>query len=71
MSHLGSRDIQCGIHYPQPIHLMQAFDFLGYKEGDFPVSEELAGRILSLPMFPEITDEQVKEVAEAISVFYG
>ena len=50
---------------------MQAFDFLGYKEGDFPVSEELADRILSLPMFPEITDEQVEEVAEAISVFYG
>lgn len=71
MSQLGSRDIQCGIHYPQPIHLMQAFDFLGYKEGDFPVSEELAGRILSLPIFPEISDEQVEEVAEAIRVFYG
>jgi dTDP-4-amino-4,6-dideoxygalactose transaminase len=52
------------IHYPIPVHLQPAFADLGYKAGDFPVSEALAGRVLSLPMFPELTDAEIKRVAE-------
>jgi dTDP-4-amino-4,6-dideoxygalactose transaminase len=55
-----------GIHYPTPIHLHPAYEHLGYKKGAFPVAERLARRILSLPMFPEITVEQIDYVVEEI-----
>ena len=55
--------IQCGVHYPIPVHLQPAYRDLGYKAGDFPVSEEAAGQVLSLPMFPEMTAAQIAEVA--------
>jgi dTDP-4-amino-4,6-dideoxygalactose transaminase len=54
------------IHYPIPIHLQKAYAHLGYKEGDFPVSEAAAKRILSLPMFPELSDEQIMYVCDTI-----
>jgi dTDP-4-amino-4,6-dideoxygalactose transaminase len=63
---LESRQIQFGIHYPQPIHLSQAHADLGYKRGDFPVSELVCERILSLPIYPELTRAQVEEVAAAV-----
>jgi dTDP-4-amino-4,6-dideoxygalactose transaminase len=63
---LESRQIQYGIHYPQPIHLSQAHADLGYKRGDFPVSESVCERILSLPIYPELTRSQVEEVAAAV-----
>ena len=58
------------IHYPIPNHLQKALDYLGYKKGDFPVTEMLADRILSLPIYPEMTDEQVIFVSERISEFF-
>lgn len=63
---LREREIASGIHYPGPLHLQPAYEYLGHKKGDFPVGELCADEILSLPMFPELTDEMVDEVAEAV-----
>jgi dTDP-4-amino-4,6-dideoxygalactose transaminase len=63
MSELG---IETGIHYPVPIHLQSAYDFLGHRPGDFPVSEEFSGRCLSLPIYPEMTNVQVHAVTQAL-----
>lgn len=62
MEHLKSVKIGCGIHYPIPLHMQPALKYLGYKEGDFPISERSASKMVSLPIFPEITDEQIDEV---------
>jgi dTDP-4-amino-4,6-dideoxygalactose transaminase len=64
------KGISTGIHYPIPIHLLEAYKDLGYKVGDFPVTEEYANKILSLPMFPELSHEQVEYVAKSIIEFY-
>ncbi|GAB4420919.1 MAG: DegT/DnrJ/EryC1/StrS family aminotransferase [Bacteriovoracaceae bacterium] len=56
--------VSTGVHYPTPLHMQPALKFLGHKEKDFPVSYESAGRILSLPIFPEITDQQINHVME-------
>ena len=66
---LKDRDIDSGVHYPVPIHLQPCYSGLGYREGDFPAAEGCAGEILSLPMYPEITEEQVCSVADAIGAF--
>jgi dTDP-4-amino-4,6-dideoxygalactose transaminase len=63
---LSEAGVQTGIHYPVPVHLQPAYASMGHKPGDFPESERQAARVLSLPMFPELTDEQIKRVAEAI-----
>ncbi|MCO5062884.1 MAG: DegT/DnrJ/EryC1/StrS family aminotransferase [Rhizobiaceae bacterium] len=63
---LTKANIQSGLHYPIPVHLQKAHEDLGHKAGDFPVSEKAAAEVLSLPLFPEMTDEQVRTVAEAI-----
>ncbi|MCA9734468.1 MAG: DegT/DnrJ/EryC1/StrS family aminotransferase [Deferribacteres bacterium] len=70
LSYLQSRGISAGIHYPIPIHLQPAYADLGYKTGDFPVTEHYAREIVSLPMFPELRDEQINYVAEAIMEFH-
>ena len=57
------------IHYPIPIHLQEAYADLGYKRGDFPVSERVAGEILSLPMFPHMRREQIQYVCESLKEF--
>ena len=68
---LKENGIQCGIHYPIPIHLQPVYRRLyGYSEGDFPNSETLSNTVLSLPMFPELTDDEVSFVCEKISDFY-
>jgi dTDP-4-amino-4,6-dideoxygalactose transaminase len=54
--------IQTGIHYPIPLHLQPAFKFLGHKKGDLPVAEKAASTILSLPIFPELSEEQIEHV---------
>jgi dTDP-4-amino-4,6-dideoxygalactose transaminase len=64
--HLKARDISTGIHYPIPLHLQPAYRHLGHKEGDFPITEECARQVLSLPMYPELTQSQMEEVARAI-----
>ena len=69
--HLDARGIHTGIHYPIPIHLQQAYEDLGYGEGDFPETERLAKRVLSLPMFPELRREQIERVAEEIKGFFA
>ena len=63
---LRARQIQSGIHYPVPAHLQEACASLGYKAGDFPVTEAAAPRILSLPMFAELTEAQIDYVAETV-----
>lgn len=67
--YLADRGIGTGVHYPVPIHLQEASTFLGYRHGDFPVTERLAGEVVSLPMYAELTDAQVDTVAEAVSGF--
>ncbi len=64
---LHAQGIQTGIHYPTPVHLLPAFADLGYRQGQFPQSEQAADEVLSLPMFPELTPAQCEEVAQAIS----
>jgi dTDP-4-amino-4,6-dideoxygalactose transaminase len=68
--HLSAAGIQTGIHYPKPIHLQEAYVDLGCHEGDFPQTERLAGRILSLPMFPELSEEQIDRVAVEVRKFF-
>ena len=65
-SRLAARSIQTGVHYPIPIHLQPAYAALGYKAGDLPVTERLSERVLSLPLFAELTDAQQVTVAAAI-----
>jgi dTDP-4-amino-4,6-dideoxygalactose transaminase len=60
---LADKGISCAIHYPIPVHLQEAYRFLGCDEGSFPVSERCAQEFLSLPMFPELTKEQIQCVA--------
>ncbi len=64
---LNAAGVQTGIHYPVPIHLQPAYASMGHKPGDFPEAERQAQRVLSLPMFPELTDEQIEKVTESIS----
>jgi dTDP-4-amino-4,6-dideoxygalactose transaminase len=63
---LNAVGISTGIHYPIPIHLQPAFSYLGYRRGDLPRTEQIADRLLSLPMFPELIPEQVSKVAEVV-----
>lgn len=65
-AHLAERHIQTGVHYPVPVHLQPAYRDLGYRVGDFPVAESVAREILSLPLFPEMTEQQVQEVADVL-----
>jgi len=67
--YLKEREIGWSIYYPKPLHLQKCFEYLGYKEGDFPVAEAVAKEILALPIYPEITDDEVDYVCDAISAF--
>ena len=70
MKFLEEKGISTGIHYPIPLHLQPAFKSLGYKRGDLPVCEKLSGEIFSLPIFPEITDEQIDYVVQSVKEYY-
>lgn len=70
-AYLQAKGIGTAIHYPMPVHLQPAYRRLGYLPGSLPVTERLAGRILSLPMFPGVTEEQVAAVCGAIRNFYN
>jgi dTDP-4-amino-4,6-dideoxygalactose transaminase len=63
---LGDQGVQTGIHYPIPVHLQKAYADLGYKAGDFPHSERIADEVLSLPMFPELSERQLNQVVVAL-----
>jgi dTDP-4-amino-4,6-dideoxygalactose transaminase len=70
-SHLRSRGIGVGLHYPQPPHLSPAYAALGFGEGAFPLSEALSRELLSLPLFPGMTDEQLDTVVAAVTRFFA
>jgi dTDP-4-amino-4,6-dideoxygalactose transaminase len=71
IDHLGSRDIGVGIHYPTPVHLQGAYQFLGLSQGAYPNAEHMANEIISLPMYPELTEEQIRTVVNAVKEFYA
>ena len=68
--YLKSKEIGTSIYYPVPLHLQKCFEYLGYKKGDFPVAEKLCETVLALPMFPELTENEVSFVCESIKEFY-
>ncbi|MDX1908950.1 MAG: DegT/DnrJ/EryC1/StrS family aminotransferase [Bacteroidia bacterium] len=68
---LADKGVDTKIHYPIPIHLQEAAAYLGYKKGDFPVTERHTETMLSLPVFPELTDEQIEYVCTCIESFFG
>jgi dTDP-4-amino-4,6-dideoxygalactose transaminase len=70
-AHLLSLGIQTGVHYPAPVHLHPAYRDLGYPEGAFPVAERCSREVLSLPMYPELTDGLIDRVADAVLAFTG
>ncbi|HTL70805.1 MAG TPA: DegT/DnrJ/EryC1/StrS family aminotransferase [Candidatus Eisenbacteria bacterium] len=70
-AHLTSRGIGSGVYYPLPLHLQPCYRGLGYKAGDFPVCERVTSRVLSLPMFPEMSAGQKKAVISAVREFFG
>ena len=68
---LKEKGIDTGLHYPIPIHLQKAYSYLNYKEGDYPLVEKYANEILSLPIFPGMTNEEVDYVCDNIKEFYS
>lgn len=71
MEFLKRSNIFCGIHYPIPVHLQKAMNFLGHKKGDFPISEKYAKEILSLPMHPYLTKDEVEFISGRIKMFFN
>jgi len=70
IAYLEGQGVSCGIHYPVPVHLTEAYRFLSCKKGDFPESEKSAAHVLSLPMYPELTDNQIQYVVNSVIAFY-
>lgn len=71
VKHLKENKIGCEIYYPVPLHLQECLSHLGFKQGDFPVSEKAAKEVIALPMFPEIHPEQQSRVVQEMSRFFG
>ncbi len=69
--YLEKNGIGCGVYYPLPLHVQTCFKDLGYKLGDFPVTEDLSKKCLSLPMYPELTAEYLERTVAAVGSFYG
>jgi dTDP-4-amino-4,6-dideoxygalactose transaminase len=69
MKHLAHAKVGTGIHYPVPLHLQKAYEGLHHKAGDFPVAEKAATEIISLPMFPQLTEEEQRRVVSSIQEF--
>jgi hypothetical protein len=67
---LKEKGIETLIHYPIPIHLQKAYEDLGYRKGDFPVTEQCCSEILSLPFFPEMKESEIRKVAQEIRSFF-
>jgi dTDP-4-amino-4,6-dideoxygalactose transaminase len=71
LAKLARRGVTCGIHYPIPVHLQEAYRGLGFGRGSFPVAERCAEEFLSLPMYPELTEEQIQHVARSLRQALG
>lgn len=71
LKYLRNHGIGCSIYYPVPLHLQKCFDCLGYKEGDFPVSEAASKEVISIPVFGELNEDELVEVVETIKTFYA
>ena len=69
LAHLKGSGIGCEVYYPVPMHLQECFGYLGYREGDFPVSEKAAAEVMAIPVYPELSDEMKDFVAETILSF--
>ncbi len=70
MNYLKSKKVFCGIHYPIPVHLQKSLKHLGFKKGDFPITEKYAKEMLSLPIFPQMSEDQVVNVSSLIHNFF-
>jgi len=70
-AHLTGRGVPTIIYYPHPLHLQKVYADHGWREGDVPVAEEISRKILPLPMYPELTDEQVNYVITAVQEFFN
>ncbi|MCX7626432.1 MAG: DegT/DnrJ/EryC1/StrS family aminotransferase, partial [Candidatus Sumerlaeaceae bacterium] len=68
---MGERGVECLVHYPVPIHLQEAYQYLGYRKGDFPNAERLCEEVATLPIFPELSDDEVSYVIECANAFNG
>lgn len=69
MAYLKQQGIECGIHYPLPLHLQPAYASFGFRKGQFPVSEQLAQEIISIPIYPELTSDQRQYIVDHIKKF--
>jgi len=67
----GRKKISTEIYYPLPLHLQPVFSYLGFKAGDLPVAEHAAQEVLALPMFPELSEAEIRSVVEGIKDFYS
>jgi len=70
LKYLRQKDIGCAIYYPLPLHQQDCFACLGYNEGDFPEAEKAANEVLSIPIYPELTDQMKDYVVDSILSFY-
>jgi len=70
MKELQAKEIGCAIYYPLPLHVQECFAEVGQKEGDCPIAERLAKQVVSIPIYSELTEEQIRFVAETIINFY-
>jgi UDP-2-acetamido-2-deoxy-ribo-hexuluronate aminotransferase len=63
---LKEQEIPTAVHYPMPLHLQECFYYLGYKEGDLPIAEQISSEIMSLPMNPYLSDEEIEYIAKVL-----
>jgi len=71
IKHMYAHNIECGLHYPMPCHLQKVFGYMGYKPGDLPNAEYLAEHCVSLPMYPELFEDEISRIIDACNSFNG